>query len=114
MCSSSCRVNARSTGLDARSVTVPGVRVVVDAGLAREPRTDQARGLGALITTRVSKASADQRAGRAGREAPGRVYRCWSAEEHVHLAPYALPEIATADLAGFALTTAAWGAPGGA
>ncbi len=102
-----------TTSVAESSLTVPGVRVVVDAGLAREPRTDQARGLGALITTRVSKASADQRAGRAGREAPGRVYRCWSAEEHVHLAAHALPEIATADLAGFALTTAAWGAPGG-
>ena len=102
-----------TTSVAESSLTVPGVRAVVDAGLAREPRTDQARGLGALITTRVSKASADQRAGRAGREAPGRVYRCWSAEEHVHLAAHALPEIATADLAGFALTTAAWGAPGG-
>lgn len=102
-----------TTSVAESSLTVPGVRAVVDAGLAREPRTDQARGLGALITTRVSKASADQRAGRAGREAPGRTYRCWSAEEHVHLAAHPLPEIATADLAGFALTTAAWGAPGG-
>jgi ATP-dependent helicase HrpB len=102
-----------TTSVAESSLTVPGVRAVVDAGLAREPRTDQARGLGALITTRVSKSSADQRAGRAGREAPGRVYRCWSPEEHVHLAAHALPEIATADLAGFALTTAAWGAPGG-
>jgi ATP-dependent helicase HrpB len=102
-----------TTSVAESSLTVPGVRAVVDAGLAREPRMDQARGLGALITTRVSKASADQRAGRAGREAPGRVYRCWSPAEHVHLAAHALPEIATADLAGFALTTAAWGAPGG-
>jgi ATP-dependent helicase HrpB len=103
-----------TTSVAESSLTVPGVRAVVDAGLAREPRMDQARGLGALITTRVSKASADQRAGRAGREAPGQVYRCWSAEEHVHLAAHPLPEIATADLAGFALATAAWGAPGGA
>jgi ATP-dependent helicase HrpB len=103
-----------TTSVAETSLTVPGVRAVVDAGLAREPRTDQARGLGALITTRVSKASADQRAGRAGREAPGRVYRCWSADEHAHLAAHPLPEIATADLAGFALATAAWGAPGGA
>lgn len=102
-----------TTSVAESSLTVPGVRAVVDAGLAREPRTDQARGLGALITTRVSKASADQRAGRAGREAPGRAYRCWSPEEHVHLAPHPLPEIATADLAGFALSAAAWGAPGG-
>jgi ATP-dependent helicase HrpB len=102
-----------TTSVAESSLTVPGVRVVVDAGLAREPRTDQARGLGALITTRVSRASADQRAGRAGREGPGRVYRCWSVEDHVHLAAHALPEIATADLAGFALASAAWGAPGG-
>ncbi len=102
-----------TTSVAESSLTVPGVRAVVDAGLAREPRMDQARGLGALITTRVSKAAADQRAGRAGREAPGRVYRCWTAEENVHLAAHALPEIATADLAGFALATAAWGAPGG-
>lgn len=102
-----------TTSVAESSLTVPGVRAVVDAGLSREPRMDQARGLGALITTRVSKASADQRAGRAGREAPGRAYRCWSPEEHVHLAAHALPEIATADLAGFALATAAWGAPGG-
>ncbi len=103
-----------TTSVAESSLTVPGVRAVVDAGLAREQRTDQARGLGALITTRVSKASADQRAGRAGRDGPGRVYRCWSADEHVHLAPHPLPEIATADLAGFTLATAAWGAPGGA
>ena len=102
-----------TTSVAESSLTVPGVRAVVDAGLAREPRTDQARGLGALITTRVSRASAEQRAGRAGREGPGRVYRCWSAEQHGHLEAHALPEIATADLAGFALTTAAWGAPGG-
>jgi ATP-dependent helicase HrpB len=92
---------------------VPGVRVVVDSGLAREPRTDQSRGLGALVTCRVSKSSADQRAGRAGREAPGRVYRCWSATDHAHLDDHAAPEIATADLAAFALDLAAWGAPGG-
>ena len=102
-----------TTSVAESSLTVPGVRAVVDAGLAREPRTDQARGLGALITTRVSRASADQRAGRAGREAPGRAYRCWSPADHAHLAAHALPEIATADLAGFALTTAAWGTPGG-
>jgi len=103
-----------TTAVAESSLTVPGVRVVVDAGLARQPRTDQARGLGALVTTRVSKSSADQRAGRAGREGPGRVYRCWSASEHAHLDAHSAPEIATADLAGFALTVAAWGAPGGA
>ena len=61
------------------------MRAVVDAGLARVPRTDLARGLGSLVTVPVSRASAQQRAGRAGREAPGRVYRCWSAAEHERL-----------------------------
>jgi ATP-dependent helicase HrpB len=102
-----------TTSVAESSLTVPGVRVVVDSGLAREPRTDQSRGLGALVTCRVSKSSADQRAGRAGREGPGRVYRCWSATDHSHLDDHAAPEIATADLAGFALDLAAWGAPGG-
>ncbi len=102
-----------TTSVAESSLTVPGVRVVVDSGLAREPRTDQSRGLGALVSCRVSKSSADQRAGRAGREAPGRVYRCWSATDHAHLDDHAAPEIATADLAAFALDLAAWGAPGG-
>ncbi|MCP2265803.1 ATP-dependent helicase HrpB [Promicromonospora thailandica] len=103
-----------TTSVAESSLTVPGVRVVVDSGLAREPRTDQSRGLGALVTRRVSRSSADQRAGRAGREAPGRVYRCWSATDHARLDDHAAPEIATADLASFALDLAAWGAPGGA
>lgn len=102
-----------TTSVAESSLTVPGVRVVVDSGLAREPRTDQSRGLGALVSCRVSKSSADQRAGRAGREAPGRVYRCWSATDHAHLDDHPAPEIATADLAAFALDLAAWGAPGG-
>jgi ATP-dependent helicase HrpB len=102
-----------TTSVAESSLTVPGVRVVVDSGLAREPRTDQSRGLGALVTCRVSKSSADQRAGRAGREAPGRVYRCWSATDHSHLDDHPAPEIAIADLAAFALDLAAWGAPGG-
>jgi ATP-dependent helicase HrpB len=95
------------------SLTVPGVRVVVDAGLAREPRTDHARGLGSLVTVRVSRSSAAQRAGRAGREAPGRVYRCWSAAEHDRLPEHAQPEIAVADLTGLALELACWGHPDG-
>lgn len=102
-----------TTSVAESSLTVPGVRVVVDSGLAREPRTDQSRGLGALVTCRVSRSSADQRAGRAGREAPGRVYRCWSATDHGRLDEHAAPEIAIADLAAFALDLAAWGAPGG-
>ncbi|MEV3978116.1 ATP-dependent helicase HrpB [Nonomuraea sp. NPDC049758] len=98
-----------ATSVAESSLTVPGVRVVVDSGLAREPRTDHARGLGSLTTVRVSKASADQRAGRAGREAPGAVYRCWTAAEHERLADHARPEIALADLTGFALQAACWG-----
>ena len=100
-----------ATSVAESSLTVPGVRVVVDCGLAREPRTDHARGLGSLTTVRVSRASAEQRAGRAGREAPGTVYRCWTAAEHERLAEHAQPEIALADLTGFALQAACWGSP---
>ncbi|WFF09619.1 ATP-dependent helicase HrpB [Micromonospora sp. WMMD1076] len=103
-----------ATAVAESSLTVPGVRVVVDAGLSRVPRTDLARGLGALVTVPVSRAGATQRAGRAGREAPGTVYRCWSEAAHERLAPQPEPEIATADLTGFALELAAWGTPDGA
>ncbi|MCW2510712.1 MAG: hrpB, partial [Modestobacter sp.] len=103
-----------STDVAETSLTVPGVRTVVDAGLARVPRFDVARGMGALVTVRVSRASAVQRAGRAGREAPGRVYRLWSAAEHDRLPAAAEPEIAGADLTGLALELACWGAPDGA
>lgn len=103
-----------ATSVAESSLTVPGVRVVVDAGLSRSPRMDHARGLGSLVTVRVSRSSASQRAGRAGREAPGRVYRCWSAAEHERLPAQAEPEIAVADLTGFALDVAVWGHPGGA
>lgn len=102
-----------STAVAESSLTVPGVRIVVDAGLSREPRIDHARGLSTLVTTKVSSSSADQRAGRAGREAPGVVYRCWSQSEHVHLVDHAAPEIQAADLTGFALAVAAWGQPRG-
>ena len=100
-----------STAVAESSLTVPGVRSVVDAGLAREPRTDHRRGLAGLVTVSVSKASAEQRAGRAGREGPGAVYRCWSETDHAHLAAHPEPEIATADLTSFALEIAAWGTP---
>ncbi|MGW5631331.1 ATP-dependent RNA helicase [Streptosporangium sandarakinum] len=100
-----------ATSVAESSLTVPGVRVVVDSGLAREPRTDHARGLGSLTTVRASRASAVQRAGRAGREAPGTVYRCWSQAEHDRLPEYARPEIALADLTGFALQAVCWGDP---
>ncbi|GAA1552088.1 ATP-dependent helicase HrpB [Actinomadura kijaniata] len=100
-----------ATSVAESSLTVPGVRIVVDSGLAREPRTDHARGLGSLTTVRVSRAAAGQRAGRAGREAPGTVYRCWTAAEHERLAPRPRPEIELADLTAFALQAAAWGDP---
>ncbi|MER7420069.1 ATP-dependent helicase C-terminal domain-containing protein, partial [Micromonospora peucetia] len=102
-----------ATAVAESSLTVPGVRVVVDAGLSRVARMDLARGLGALVTVGVSRAAATQRAGRAGREAPGQVYRCWSAATHERLAAQPEPEIATADLTGFALELAAWGSPDG-
>ncbi|SNS71623.1 ATP-dependent helicase HrpB [Asanoa hainanensis] len=102
-----------ATAVAESSLTVPGVRVVVDAGLARVPRTDHARGLGALVTVPVSKAVAEQRAGRAGRELEGTVYRCWSQAAHDRLPAFPEPEIAAADLTGFALDLALWGAPGG-
>ncbi|MFF4247133.1 ATP-dependent helicase HrpB [Streptomyces sp. NPDC001822] len=100
-----------ATSVAESSLTVPGVRVVVDAGLAREPRTDHARGLSALTTVRASRAAGRQRAGRAGREAPGTVYRCWDAAEDGRLAAYPSPEIKVADLAAFALQAACWGDP---
>ena len=102
-----------ATAVAESSLTVPGVRAVVDAGLARVPRTDLARGLGSLVTVPVSRASAQQRAGRAGREGPGRVYRCWSAAEHERLPAFAEPEVLTADLTAFSLELACWGAPRG-
>ncbi|MQY09399.1 ATP-dependent helicase HrpB [Actinomadura macrotermitis] len=101
-----------ATSVAESSLTVPGVRIVVDSGLAREPRTDHARGLGALTTVRASRAAAEQRAGRAGREGPGAVYRCWSEAEHDRLPARPRPEIELADLTGFALQAACWGDPG--
>ncbi|MFF7989759.1 ATP-dependent helicase HrpB [Kitasatospora xanthocidica] len=100
-----------ATAVAESSLTVPGVRVVVDAGLAREPRTDHARGLAALVTVRASLAAARQRAGRAGREAPGTVYRCWQEAEDARAARFPTPEIARADLTSFALQAACWGDP---
>ncbi|BCJ35909.1 ATP-dependent helicase [Actinocatenispora thailandica] len=102
-----------ATSVAESSLTVPGVRIVVDAGLARVPRMDLARGLGSLATVPVSRAAAEQRAGRAGREGPGTVYRCWSAAQHERLPARPEPEIAVADLTSFALDLACWGRPDG-
>ena len=100
-----------ATSVAESSLTVPGVRTVVDSGLAREPRVDHARGLSALATVRASQAAGRQRAGRAGREAPGAVYRCWAEAEDGRLPRFPAPEIKVADLTAFALQAACWGDP---
>ncbi|MEU9819378.1 ATP-dependent helicase HrpB [Pseudonocardia alni] len=100
-----------ATAVAESSLTVPGVRAVVDCGLVRVPHTDHRRGLSGLVTRRVSRAVATQRAGRAGREAPGVAYRCWPEGEVLADAPD--PEIRTADLTALALDLAVWGTPDG-
>ncbi|WP_329624074.1 ATP-dependent helicase HrpB [Streptomyces sp. NBC_01255] len=100
-----------STSVAESSLTVPGVRIVVDSGLAREPRMDHARGLGSLATVPVSVAAATQRSGRSMREAFGTVYRCWAEAEDGNRVRFPSPEIRIADLADFALRVACWGDP---
>ncbi|MGM7648535.1 ATP-dependent RNA helicase [Nocardia sp. JW2] len=102
-----------STAVAESSLTVPGVRAVVDSGLSRVSRVDHRRGLSGLATVRVSAAVAEQRAGRAGREAPGRAWRCWPEYEHHTLPAYPDPEIRTAELTRLALELACWGTPDG-
>ncbi len=99
-----------STDLAESSVTIDGVRVVIDAGLAREPRFDARSGLSGLVTVPASQAAAEQRAGRAGRTAPGRCVRLWPAREHAARDAHPRPAIATDDLTPAALEVAAWGA----
>src|SRR5690606_4046466 len=91
------------------SLTIDGVRVVVDSGLARVPRYEPAVGLTRLETVRVSRASADQRRGRAGRTEPGVCYRLWDEPETRSLAPFTAPEILAADLTGLMLDLTVWG-----
>jgi ATP-dependent helicase HrpB len=98
-----------ATAIAETSLTLQGIRVVVDAGLARVPRYDPASGLTRLATVRVSRAAADQRRGRAGRTAPGVCYRLWDEAETRALPAYADPEILDADLSGLALDLARWG-----
>jgi ATP-dependent helicase HrpB len=98
-----------ATSIAETSLTIDGIRVVVDSGFAREPRFDPATGLTRLETVRVSQASADQRRGRAGRTAPGVCYRLWPEAATKGLAPRAMPEILQADLASLALELAQWG-----
>ncbi|PTU74048.1 ATP-dependent helicase HrpB [Pseudomonas mangrovi] len=98
-----------ATNIAETSLTIEGVRVVVDAGLARVPRFDPASGMTRLDTQRISRASATQRAGRAGRLRPGACYRLWSQAQHEQLAAHGEAEILAADLAGLALQLARWG-----
>jgi ATP-dependent helicase HrpB len=98
-----------ATSIAETSLTIEGVRVVIDAGLARVPRYDPASGITRLATVRVSRAAADQRRGRAGRTEPGVCYRLWDEAETRALPAYADPEILDADLAGLALDLARWG-----
>ncbi|UVE18412.1 ATP-dependent helicase HrpB [Pseudomonas sp. LS44] len=98
-----------ATNIAETSLTIDGVRVVVDAGLARVPRFDPGSGMTRLLTQRISRASATQRAGRAGRLQPGVCYRLWSQAQHDQLAAYDSAEILQADLAGLALQLARWG-----
>jgi ATP-dependent helicase HrpB len=102
-----------STDLAESSLTVPGVRLVIDSGLAREPRRDAGRGMSGLVTVSCSRASADQRAGRAARQGPGTVVRCYSQQAYGAAPAHVTPEIKVADLTGAALTLACWGSPGG-
>ena len=98
-----------ATNIAETSLTIEGVRVVVDSGLARRARFDPSTGMSGLETVRISRASADQRRGRAGRLGPGVCYRLWSETEHASLAAQTAPEILEADLAPVALDLAEWG-----
>lgn len=98
-----------ATSIAETSLTIEGVRVVVDAGLARRARYDPGSGMTRLVTERASRAEADQRRGRAGRVAPGVCYRLWTKGEAGAMPEFAPAEIETADLAGLALDLAAWG-----
>ena len=100
-----------STSLAESSLTVPGVRLVVDAGLSREVRRDRARDMAGLVTVSASRASAEQRAGRAARQGPGHVVRAYSEAEYAHMPAAGQPEIASADLTDAALMLASWGTP---
>lgn len=99
-----------ATNIAETSLTIEGIRVVIDGGLERRAHFDPRSGMSRLETVRISQASADQRRGRAGRLAPGVCYRLWTAAEHRALLPYTPPEIVTADLAPLALELAGWGA----
>ncbi len=98
-----------ATAIAESSLTIEGVHIVVDAGLMRLPKFDPRSGMSRLDTVRVSKASAEQRAGRAGRLAPGHCYRLWTDSEQQQLIAFTQPEISSADLAPLALELLTWG-----
>lgn len=100
-----------ATSIAETSLTVPGVRIVVDGGWRRAPRLDPATGLTRLTTMRISRAAADQRAGRSGREGPGVAIRLWSPNLHRGLPAFDRPEMLEAELSSLALDCAAWGTP---
>jgi ATP-dependent helicase HrpB len=98
-----------ATSIAETSLTIDGVRIVVDSGLSRRPRHDLAAGMTRLVTERASQASVTQRAGRAGRQSPGVAYRLWEAAATSGLAPFDPPEILESDLTGLLLDCAVWG-----
>jgi ATP-dependent helicase HrpB len=98
-----------ATSIAETSLTIEGIRIVIDSGFRRVPVYEPATGLSTLQTRRVSRAGADQRRGRAGRTAPGQCIRLWNEGQNAALQPFDTPEILAADLAGFALDLAAWG-----
>ena len=99
-----------ATSIAETSLTIEGVRIVIDAGLARLPRYEPGLGLTRLETVRASRASVDQRRGRAGRTEPGACYRLWEEAANGSLPPFTPPEMLAADLSGLVLDLAAWGA----
>ena len=98
-----------ATSIAETSITIDGLRIVVDSGLARRPRYDRAVGMTRLVTERASQAAVTQRAGRAGRQQPGVVYRLWEAAATAGLPKYDPPEILEADLSQLTLDCALWG-----
>ena len=100
-----------STSIAETSLTIDGVRVVIDSGLARSAKFNPRRGMSGLVTTPVSQSGADQRRGRAGRQQPGICYRLWTEKQHAQLPRFAQPEIVATDLAPLALELARWGDP---
>ncbi|BBB25604.1 ATP-dependent helicase HrpB [Amphritea japonica ATCC BAA-1530] len=98
-----------ATNIAETSLTIEGIRVVIDAGLSREARLDPASGMTRLHTCKVSRAASIQRAGRAGRMEPGSCYRLWSESQQAQLSQHATPEIMSTDLTSLALQLARWG-----